>query len=116
MGSTADWAPLGDPEFDSLRAIYDWCEQGRDVASESGLIVVQAGYDLHQRLLTIPTMERNPNRKARQVTRHVARMADHLQGIQLSFAKLPKVILQVYGEEITRARQKNTKPLDLRNS
>lgn len=117
MGDTAkgraDFSLLGDLEFESLADISHACELGRDVSSNSGLIVVQFGYDLKRALLTIPVMKGSPNRRANRVARHAGRAADHLRAAQRSFSKIPTAILKEYEEEITAARTKNRSPLNL---
>jgi hypothetical protein len=111
----ADFGPLGDAEdFDGLGDIFDACELGRDTASNAGLIVVQFAYDLKRALLTIPTLNGNANRRANRVVRHLTRGADMLRGVQLGFAKVPRVILDEYADEIGMARGKNRKSLDLK--
>lgn len=111
----ADFSPLGDAEeFDGLADIFSACELGRDISSNAGLIVVQFAYDLKRSLLTIPTLNGNANRRANRVVRHVSRAADHLRGAQVGFAKVPQVILAEYQEEISMARGKNRKTLDLK--
>lgn len=110
----ADFAPLGDiDQFESLAHIFEASELGRDTASNAGLVVVQFAYDLKAALLTIPVLEGNANRRANRVVRHVTRAADMLRGVQVSFAKVPKVILSEYEAEIRRARTKNRKAIDL---
>ena len=53
MGSDADFSPLGDIEFENAAALFEFCELGRRVASNSGLIVMQGAYDIQQALATI---------------------------------------------------------------
>jgi len=111
----ADFGLLGQIEdFEGLADLFAACELGRDTASNSGLVVVQFAYDLKRSLLTIPTMEGNPNRRANRVVRHVTRAADMLRGVQLGFAKVPQVILKEYEREIGMARGKGRKSLDLK--
>lgn len=117
--STADWGGLEKIEFDGARSLFDWCELGRNVASESGLIVVQAAQDLYLALQTIPSVEArtSPQRRARRVARHAKRAADHLRGAQMSFAKIPRVFVAEYAAEIGRMRNPGgRRPFDLKGS
>lgn len=104
MGSDADFAPLGDMEFENGAALFEWCELGRKVASNSGLIILQGAYDIHQALMTIPAD--NARMRARRVARHARRAGELQHAAQASFAKLPRSFLAQYQDVIGRSRQR----------
>lgn len=113
----ADFAKLGDAEFQSLSGIFAWCELGRVTSSNAGLVVVQGAYDVRAALMTIPSLNGgNQRRRAARATRHLAQCAQMLHGIQARMAKVPKVILEEYQEEIQMARRGTKKPLDLKDA
>lgn len=107
--NSADFAKLGDVEFDGIATLFAWCEDGRKVSGNSALIVLQAAQDLFLALQTIPTLDKTSGmsrRRARLVARHVKRAADHLQASQRCFAKVPKAFLQQYGEILANMRRR----------
>ncbi|MGK5737292.1 hypothetical protein [Micromonospora sp. URMC 103] len=107
MGSDADFSVLGDIEFENAEALFTWCELGRRVASNSGLIVLQGAYDIHQALATIPSMDRRPpNARARRVARHARRAGELLHGAQASIARIPRAFLSEYQDVIGAKRQR----------
>lgn len=107
MGSDADFSPLGDIEFENAEALFAWCELGRKVASNSGLIILQGAFDINQALATIPTLDgRQPNRRARRVARHARRAGELLHAAQASFARLPRSFLMEYQDVIGAKRQR----------
>ncbi|MGW3888875.1 hypothetical protein ACWD69_09310 [Micromonospora chokoriensis] len=107
MGSDADFTPLGDIEFENAAALFEWSELGRRVASNSGLILVQGAFDIHQALATIPTMDRRPpNVRARRVARHARRAGELLHGAQASIARIPRAFLTEYQDVIGAKRQR----------
>jgi hypothetical protein len=108
----ADFALLGDIEFDGTASLFEWCEIGRTVASNSGLIVAQAAQDIYLALQTIPMSVDNrtsAQRRARRVARHAKRAGDLLHSTQKSLAKLPKVFMDEYAEEIAGMRRSSGK-------
>jgi hypothetical protein len=112
--SDADFSPLGEIEFENAAALFEWCEVGRKVSSNAGLIVVQGAYDIHQALLTIPTVDgRSPGTRARRVARHARRCGELLHATQASFAKLPRAFLAEYQDVIGQSRQKGRKPFKM---
>lgn len=107
MGSDADFTPLGDIEFENAAALFEFCELGRRVSSNSGLIVLQGAYDIQQALSTIPSMDRRPPHvRARRVARHARRAGELLHATQASFAKLPRAFLTEYQDVIGAKRQR----------
>lgn len=107
MGSDADFSVLGDIEFDGATALFEWCELGRKVASNSGLIVLQGAYDLHQALMTIPVVEgRSAAARARRVARHARRVGELQHAAQASFAKIPRAFLAEYADVIGARKQR----------
>lgn len=109
----ADFGPLGEIEFENTATLFEWCELGRKVTSNAGLIVVQGAYDLHQALLTIPSFDSTrPDRRARRVARHAKRCGDLLHSTQASFAKIPKAFLKEYQDVI--GQQKKRKIFDMK--
>lgn len=105
----ADWAPLGDMEFGSIPELYEFAEFGRRTAAASGLIVLQAAFDLKHACLTIPVMDGRPNGKAQRATRPLKRAAQHLHAAQVCFAKVPRVFLATYEQEIAAMRNRSRK-------
>lgn len=111
-GVDANWSKLGDgadAEFESLAAVFKWCNTGRELARESGLIVLQSAAELQSALLTIPTMDQKPNEKARKATRLLRYNALLLATAQMNFARTPKKIMEVYEQELSARR--NRKPI-----
>ncbi|RAO26451.1 hypothetical protein PSN13_06479 [Micromonospora saelicesensis] len=107
MGSDADFTPLGDIEFENVTELFEFCELGRRVASNSGLIVMQGAYDIQQALSTIATMDRRPPHiRARRVARHARRAGELLHATQASFAKVPRAFLSEYQDVIGAKRQR----------
>jgi hypothetical protein len=109
----ADFAPLGDVEFDSPSAVYEFAQLGRSISAATGLIVVQAAADLKSACLTIPVMDGRPNAKAQRVTRPLRRAALHLWAVQRCFALTPKVFLATYEEEMRAIRSRARRGIDL---
>lgn len=107
MGSDADFSTLGDIEFENVTELFEFCELGRRVASNSGLIVMQGAFDIQQALATIPSMDRRPpHYRARRVARHARRAGELLHATQASFAKLPRAFLTEYQDVIGAKRQR----------
>ncbi|WP_371409719.1 hypothetical protein OG423_14030 [Micromonospora zamorensis] len=107
MGSDADFSPLGDIEFENAAALFEFCELGRRVASNSGLIVLQGAYDIQQALSTIASMDRRPPHiRARRVARHARRAGEMLHASQASLARLPRAFLSEYQDVIGAKRQR----------
>lgn len=113
-----DFSKLDDFEFASLGNIFEWCELGRVTASNAGLVIVQAAYDVQAALMTIPSMTGgNPRRRANRAARHLGQCATMLHGVQARMAKTPKVILDEFQEEIQMARRSGgKKPLSLKDA
>lgn len=112
----ADFAALEKiDEFKAISDIFTSCEIGRDAASNAGLIVVQYAFDVQAALMTIPSMNgQDPGRRAKRVTRQLTQVSTMLHGIQSRFAKVPKVILEEYQQEINGKRRGRTRrPIDL---
>jgi hypothetical protein len=109
LDSYADFSALGDIEFENAAALFSWCELGRKVASNSGLILVQGAYDIYQALATIPPpyegrLRRSPQQRARRVARHARRASEHLHAAQASLARLPRAYLDEYQDVISARR------------
>lgn len=106
MSAEADFAPLGDIEFATAADLFEWCELGRKVASNSGLIVLQGAFDIHQALLTIPVMDgrRSAAVRARRVARHARRAGELLHAVQTSIARIPRAYLTEYQDVISNRR------------
>lgn len=112
----ADFAILGDIEFENVAALFEWCELGRKVASNSGLIVLQGAYDIHQALATIPSMDRTrSDRRARRVARHAMRAGELLHATQASIAKLPRAFLKEY-QDVIGQQKKPRKVFDMKGA
>jgi hypothetical protein len=115
VDTSANFAPLGDIEFENAAALFEWCELGRKAASNSGLILVQGAYDIYQALATIPAplegrglLTRTPSQRARRVARHARRASEHLHAAQASLAKLPRAYLDEYQDVISPRRTRST--------
>lgn len=115
----ADFAPLGELEFPSLAAIFEFCEIGRKVSWNAGAVLSQAAYDIQSALITVqPAEPRSAARmqwRARRVSRHATRAAEHLHAAQKCFATLPRVALNEYQAEIQMQRNpvRTRRPFDL---
>ena len=115
MGSNADFARLGDMELDTIPALWEFAQAGRETSAEASLIVLQAAQDLKQACLMIPTLDGRPHAKANRVTRPLRRASLHLYAVQRCFAVTPKVFLKTYEQEINAARNPGRRAgIDLR--
>lgn len=113
IGSRADFAPLGDLDFDSIGAVVDFSQLGRSTSAAAGLIIVQAAHDLKSACLSIPVMDGRPNAKAQRVTRPLRRAALHMWAVQRCFALTPRVFLDTYEEEVRAIRSRTRTGIDL---
>ncbi len=113
---SADFVPLGDMEFDTIPALYEFAQYGRTVSAASGLIIMQAAFDLKRACLTIPVMDGRPNAKANRAARPLKRAGSHLHAAQRCFALLPKVFLSTYEQEIGATRNRSRRGIDLGRS
>lgn len=116
MGSDADFSPLGEIEFEAAVDLFRYCEEGRKIASNSGLILAQGAYDIYAALCTVPMpMDggRRPEARARRVSRHARRASEALHTAQLSLAKLPRAFMSEY-QDVLAPRRNGRKPFDVK--
>jgi hypothetical protein len=99
----ADLAVLGDYEFEKVEDLFKYCETGRVVCSNGGLIIAQSAYDIKEALREIRSGWAG-RRGAARVSRHAFRASDHLRAAQAEFARLPRVFVAEYQSEIQAAR------------
>lgn len=104
MGSNADFARLADMDVDSIPALWQFAQTGRETAAEASLIVLQAAQDLKRACLMIPVLDGRAGAKANRVTRPLRRASLHLYAVQRCFAVTPKIFLKTYAAEIYAAR------------
>lgn len=115
--SRADFAPLGDVEFGDIPALFGWCEAARTITSNSGLIVVQAAWDINTALSTIAAIDgKSAAIRARRVARHAKRAGEHLHAAQVCFAKLPRAFLTEYQDAIAAHRRQSRKPFNVQGA
>lgn len=111
----ADFAPLGDAEFVQTADLFGWCEDARTIASNSGLIIMQAAWDINAALATIPVIEgRSAAQRARRVARHAGRAGEHLHAAQVCFARIPRAFLVEFQDAIGQNRRSGRKPFDVK--
>jgi hypothetical protein len=107
MKNNANFAELEQVEIDGAAALYDWCDLGRVVASNSGLIVLHGAYDIKTALATLPPISGMPSSvRAKLVARHAERAGSHLHAAQLALAKLPRAFAKHYAELLNPQRRR----------
>jgi hypothetical protein len=77
---------------------------------------MHAHHDFFQSLRDLSSDPRTANRRARRVANHVARVANNLAAIKDQFQRIPATLMRVYEPEITAARSKHRKRIDLSKS
>ncbi len=113
MAQDTDWARMEIVDFGTLGDIWDYCRDGAKLAGESGLVIVQAIPDFHLAMKDMAGDYQNAERKARRITRRLKSVVNHFTAIKNEFERIPRDIMSVYEAEITQARRKNRKKVDL---
>lgn len=114
----ADYAKLGDWEFDSPAAMRDAMEHGRVVSNNAALVVLHTAHDLEVSLLSTPvlSMGGNARARARRVSRPLRRAAWHLRAAQRCFVIVPRVFAATYEEQLKAMATNRHKGMDLKQS